>query len=578
MARTLAIKYGTLTVGLTPSNAAFNLTDKYEHAEDFDAGTFLLHFTVVVLAATQAALITAEQALVDGITKRDQRTTIELSGGQRRDYNPTAGASGNTGFHSRGTAHKRGTRTDTQYSSEWECTITGSLPEDTAGRDGRRSGSIRVTDREGTTRRRVVFEGRYTALTSNGAEAQYLAAVSGWITPYLTALTGTWYTGVEDYNYDDENKVLAFSHERIEVESDARLEGFLERSTDPSERQFVVIRGVYTDALPATSAKSAYDAGVDAFTSGLLTPLGGTWNTVGKSFQHENANRLLRFEHRFERILLDESLAGADLGAVVFQQLTIHRSGFGDRRAGALGFSLARPYDLLVIEYSASIRSSVTTDLDTLYEGTIRPHIVTQANPSGALIITRDEKYLDKANNRLQGRITARVEVSPIIDSRVAVEIASDFGAILLPVWDGNPYSRRRYQGIASQTVTVVVHILRTPGVVIDARKALPPFLSQASWIQVFHRAESDEFDIGNDKGSIQRLVDMTDFFVFARADEPAGGEGGDAGGDAGGGTVGGDAGGEESIFESAAQSRADAAERIRQPGFFEGLDAGGGD
>ena len=57
MARALKITYGTLVVGLTPSNAAFELTDKFEFAEE--RTKFRCAFTVVIISATAGGSISS---------------------------------------------------------------------------------------------------------------------------------------------------------------------------------------------------------------------------------------------------------------------------------------------------------------------------------------------------------------------------------------------------------------------------------------------------------------------------------------------------------------------------------------
>jgi len=225
VARLIKISYGGLTVGLG-GNASITLTDKFRCASSYTE--FSLTFECVVRNATRSTFLTAESALAAAFTQPDGDLDVELGGSDRFAF---AHAS-NTGFNARATCEKVGGPEDTANSSRWRCSVTVQLPADLSGRSGRQTSAVSV-DAGPNGVRTVTIDGTYTALSSNSAVAQYVAAGDTYCSGVLTAIGGTYelltphdqsgagFSSTGDlaagFRYDDQNKVLSFRRVYQEV-------------------------------------------------------------------------------------------------------------------------------------------------------------------------------------------------------------------------------------------------------------------------------------------------------------------------------------------------------------------------
>jgi hypothetical protein len=247
MARILKVVYGGLTIGKDQSGTALNLTGVYRTELTYES--FRIDFTVEVAHAVRATFLTAEASLVEALTTPDSTLLVELSGTGRHSFDPAA----NTGFLGRGSARKVH---GTGNSAEYACSVVMQLPADLAGRSGRRNGRIRVTA-SSSARRRAVFTGEYTALSTNSARVQYASAVQTWIDGELTALTGEWSdrTSEEVFDYDEQNKILAFQRV-FEVVIFAESQGATEVAKLVGQNLIVRRTTVGADSHPSFRARA----------------------------------------------------------------------------------------------------------------------------------------------------------------------------------------------------------------------------------------------------------------------------------------------------------------------------------
>lgn len=515
MARNLKITYGTLVVGLSPSNASFYLTDKYAHWET--AFKFYCAFTVVIQASTVGTFRAAEQEFIAAASKRDVALTIALGGVTRHSYDPSA----NTGFLTRGQPKKVGSPKDTETSAEWLVEITGELPEDVSARAGRREGRTRVEP--GPDERRVAtFQGVYAALGADSAKAQFDEAKAAFANTELTALGGNWNQLPETFEYDDENKLLSFKLTYHEGSLGLRF-GHVKVDPDATGRRMLEFSGVYA-ATGANTALQQYTAQVDTWQDAYIAAIGGVYNPLPRVYDYDEQDNLLRFNHRFEEIKKAESLAGTNLAAVVLPRLIIKRLKFGDRRASI--FPDTSPWELVFISYSATVRWSETSDLETLYTGTLRPYLLAQVG--AAVIVMREEKEFQLESNLIRAGIIARVTKGGIISSSVRTQRSTDHGVVLLPRWDGGTFSKADYPGIGSQTVVITVETLHTLGAVVPVERAIQAHITDPKFKLIFSGDVTDDGLEGVTGETDIQMVARTDMFVFARADKLEGG-GGDA-------------------------------------------------
>lgn len=126
--------------------------------------------------------------------------------------------SGNTGLDAMPRLEKPGGRGDSARSRIYRATVEFGLPASWATVPGLRDATIDVAYTP-ARRRRVIISGTFTALTGNGARAQYAAQIDAYAASIKTAL------GVTEWDLDEEprteasvnDKTLAFTRVYLEV-------------------------------------------------------------------------------------------------------------------------------------------------------------------------------------------------------------------------------------------------------------------------------------------------------------------------------------------------------------------------
>ena len=217
MARLIKITYGSsLIIGKDQTDTSYVLVDRCRIAAGYTE--FAITFDVVVRNAIRATFLASEAALIAAIRAPDQKLEVFLGATTRHTFDPAV----NTGFSARGTCTIVGNEEATANSARYQCTITVQLPADLSGREGRQTSTVTV-EATPAGKRTVVIEGTYTALSSNSAYAQFVAAAGTYCDGVITAIGGTYNllssgTGaIGGFSYDDQNKVLRFRRVYEEV-------------------------------------------------------------------------------------------------------------------------------------------------------------------------------------------------------------------------------------------------------------------------------------------------------------------------------------------------------------------------
>lgn len=222
MARLIKITYGNggspLVIGKDQTDTSYVLTDRYKVVSSYTE--FSISFDVVVRNATRSTFLASEAALVSAFRQPDQKLEVFLGSTTRHTFDPSSSV--NTGFSQRPTCTKVDGELNTANSALYRIGVTVQLPADLSGRDGRQSSTVTV-EATPAGKRTVVIEGTYTALTSNSAYAQFVAAAGTYCDTVISALGGTYNlisqggTAQGGFSYDDQNKVLRFRRVYEEV-------------------------------------------------------------------------------------------------------------------------------------------------------------------------------------------------------------------------------------------------------------------------------------------------------------------------------------------------------------------------
>lgn len=209
--------------------------------------------------------------------------------------------------------------------------------------------------------------------------------------------------------------------------------------TSPSGVSTAEIRGQYT-ATVATLAIAQYTGNIGTLTSTVKALLGGTWEVVGNEYQVDDDNTTLTFRRYMAQPLLNQASGTLDHAAIKNQRLVVTRL---DWRPGDSDASTRRPRKIAVL-YEADIDKDQSTDLDGLWDGTIRPWLIEHAkSATGAanVALIKEDASFDGPQNRISGTLEINAyDTGTLLMSRVSVVVDDTFGILVDPVWSGRPY------------------------------------------------------------------------------------------------------------------------------------------
>ncbi|MCO5167880.1 MAG: hypothetical protein M9894_16170 [Planctomycetes bacterium] len=237
-------------------------------------------------------------------------------------------------------------------------------------------------------------------------------------------------------------------------------------ATSPSGRRTVTVEGVYT-ALANAAARAQFAASINAYAAGVLSGLGGTWELVGTPTERaDDQNKVLRFTRRYAELLYDQAQGTRDHPAIVEPQVTFARGRNSASSSAALG--PAQALVQLDASYSASVRFDQTTDLEDLWSNVVRPYVLAEARrlAGSTVVVTADRFSFDPDENVLSGNLSLLADPgAAFFQARVSLSESIDEGIVLKPVWDGNPWSRDRYD-VPKSGVRVLTRttLRRAPG------------------------------------------------------------------------------------------------------------------
>lgn len=259
----------------------FMLTGKYREDRSYLSQT--LAFDAVLLGAslTESQFSTLVSQVEQVCRTPRQRIRVTQGAQVLRDLNPTAGATGNTGFNAEPSIAKSAGDWDTGRSRSWSVSLSASLPADLAGQSGRAYSSSALSI-EPSGRRIVEITGLYTALTTSEAFARYEASIDAFCATVLTTLGGGGvFEKVSDgATIDDTNKGCEFAR-RYEQVLYNQSSGTLDDSRFVQSR-FTYKRSQVAPGDGDSSARRLEPIGVefDCWVNSGTTDLEGTWENA----------------------------------------------------------------------------------------------------------------------------------------------------------------------------------------------------------------------------------------------------------------------------------------------------------
>lgn len=294
---------------------------------------------------------------------------------------------------------------------------------------------------------------------------------------------------------------------------DGRKNAFVSVDETPSSRKRVTITGEYT-ALNSNDALDQYTAAIGTWQSTVLSDLSGSYDLSANSYDYDDQTKKLRFRRVLTEIVYDQGVSSTDVAALRDPRLVVRRQ---TRSVDGFPGLNVRPLVNLFVQYDTGVDKATTTDLATLYSGTVRPRIlqaVLSLSAAGSAAVVREEPSFDLTDNRISVSMDLQADAGgEFYQGRVVVEDRVSHGIVLLPVWSDDPFARDAYQGPAQHVKTVRRTVVGRAGATLE-REGIPPL---TGFIEVERLRSSDRFDIGivGDSLSLEAVVDS---FTYVRA------------------------------------------------------------
>jgi len=355
------LTWGSFVVGGTTDKLISGI-----HRISRDFTTWEITLDVVIRATSDATFATNCAEIESEFSKRRQSIKFEVGSSTIHTFNPTAGT--NTGLNSYARVVKVGTPGgDTDRSRVYTITVGCELPaSDTSGR---RDSSI-VVEYDPAQRRTVTISGTWTALTSNGATAQYTASIAAFCSSALGALlpSATFELISQRTQADDQDKVLAFMR---------------------MYREVVV-------AQPSGSLDNA--------------------NIVEPTFGFSRA--------------IDQP---------------------GDSGGGGV-----KRLETITASFSCYLDKTASTDVPTLYTGTVRPYMITQFEttyaPTQYAIISERPTHQPYSNQLFVEIVfQAAIDATDVIESVTTSRIVEGDSVALTGAWTGQFFAKYADQNIGTR-------------------------------------------------------------------------------------------------------------------------------
>lgn len=263
---------------------------------------------------------------------------------------------------------------------------------------------------------------------------------------------------------------------RIEIDlpadvhgNDGRRDSRVRITFTPSRRRTMTVSGTYTALEDENNASTVYTTNIAAYLATLITKFGGDWDIISEEFESDDTDKICDFTIVQRDLVFNQSQGVLDHAAIEQQRLTVRpgREAPGDSRSrtdAQFGSTIggdARRLIMLQVEYDADINKDVTTDLESFYQGTIRPYLINHAllqAKSGQGAVVSDTPGYDGPENRISTSMTILAipsDSTGIFEYRFTEEDSDDAGMQFDEAWTGDPLSAHVYQGAETVVKTI---------------------------------------------------------------------------------------------------------------------------
>lgn len=366
--REYTLVYGSLTIG---GSTDYLIPGRIRFTKGYETST--VSFQVLVQSTSDSTFKTNCATVEAAFRLPRQAFSFTMNSQTHLSFVHAAGSTGNTGFNAAPTITKSGdARTDTGNSRLYDVSITFQMPADLSGQSGRQSGNV-VVDYDPSRRIVITITGRYTALASNNAKAQYDAAI-----------------------------------------------------------------GSYSSAV------------LSAYGSGL------TFDLVREDINPDESDKTCDFTRVYQQVLYASASGGLSHSSI--RSSTIRYA----RQRPAPGDSpgkTARRLETIAATIDCSVDNTVTTDIWSLYDTSIRPYLISQAqskfSPSSTAIVDETRDF-DPTSNRLTATLTFQMVIGGggTIAYTQEVAVENTMPVTLQDVHSGSDFGKYKFSAVGRRVRT----------------------------------------------------------------------------------------------------------------------------
>ncbi len=252
---------------------------------------------------------------------------------------------------------------------------------------------------------------------------------------------------------------------RVEVELPAddnagRKDARWRLTQGPGGRYTLVFTGKYTGIPGTTSARAAYLANIDTWTTSILTLLGGSWDRAERDYSPNEEDSLVEFTDRWEGIIFPQGLSLTDVPSLVDARLVINRTEQADESTPA-SVVLQSPVRVTA-SYDAHVDSSSgAADLQARYASTVRPLLISKLREHlsvDEVALIADDPSFDYRDSAIRGTMVIEgydAGDRGITSYRLTVGHGGSPSETIIPVADTKPHSAEVTHGPAVQTMAI---------------------------------------------------------------------------------------------------------------------------
>jgi len=243
----------------------------------------------------------------------------------------------------------------------------------------------------------------------------------------------------------------------------------------------ITISGVFT-AVSGNNARDQYESQISSLENSVFNALDISVSDREVIDEPESTSsyniKTISFRRVWRELIFRQAGGSKDNAKIINQRLSITRR--TEAPGDTPGVDRLATLD---VEYDCDVDGEVTTDLKSLYQGTIRPFMLQQTKkfvPGSTIALIKEEPQIRPDVNHIHVVMEIKATLDGSVFARI-VEIEDELqpGAVLVPIWVDDMTTRYRYQGpimrrrTITDTKTVRGFVYTSPTEMKDAGRSI---------------------------------------------------------------------------------------------------------